>query len=111
MGPLLFLKIEGDKHFLPPSYSLIANNLYLFLVSLSEVNPFLYVNYWIRKALKKCDKNMEMPSSLLTIFCLKFVKDPLSDENVSCAVALLLTINFPLVMAIYNLVNGKLTYL
>lgn len=41
MGPLLFLKIEGDKHFFPSSKSLISNSLCLFLVSVSEGSPFL----------------------------------------------------------------------
>ncbi len=41
MGPLLFLKIEGDKHFFPSSKSLISSNLCLFFVSVSEGSPFL----------------------------------------------------------------------
>lgn len=41
-GPLVFLKIEGDKHFFPPSYSFISYNLSLFLASLSWGSPLLH---------------------------------------------------------------------
>jgi hypothetical protein len=40
-GPLLFLKIEGDKHFFPPSNSLISKSFYLFLFSFSVGSPRL----------------------------------------------------------------------
>ena len=42
IGPLLFLKIEGDRHFFPYSKSFISNNLYLFFVSVSEGRPLLF---------------------------------------------------------------------
>ena len=41
IGPLLFLKIDGDRHLFPPSNSFISSSLYLFLVSLSLGNPLL----------------------------------------------------------------------
>ena len=42
MGPLLFLKIEGGKHFFPSSKSFSSYSLCLFFVSLSLGSPFLY---------------------------------------------------------------------
>ena len=41
-APLFFLKIEGDKHFFPPSYSLISYSLSLFFASFSRGSPLLH---------------------------------------------------------------------
>lgn len=40
-GALVFLKIEGDKHFFPPSKSLISCSLSLFIASDSKGSPRL----------------------------------------------------------------------
>jgi hypothetical protein len=42
-GTLFFLKIEGDKHFLPSSKSLISCRRNLFFASFSMGTPFLYL--------------------------------------------------------------------
>jgi hypothetical protein len=67
MGPLLFLKIEGERHFFPPSYSFISCNLMRFLVSFSVGSPFLS-SKWRDQDLQSFAKDLCRLSNLMRVF-------------------------------------------